>query len=243
MRRSFSRIAAISLALVLSAGAAHAQTADEIVARNVKAKGGLDKLKSVSSVKMVGKMTSQGNTLSLTVWSRRPNLFRREIDVQGQKMVQVSDGSKVWILNPMMGADPQELSSAQADVMLADADFDGVLTNYKERGTAIELVGTEQLGGKEVYHLKVTPRGGQLQHYYIDTATGLEVKVARRVEQGGMTMNVETELSNYQDVDGLMVPFTTRQLLNGTPAAEVTIEKVEFNAPMEDSLFKMPAKR
>jgi hypothetical protein len=38
------------------------------------------------------------------------------------------------------------------------------------------------------------------------------------------------------------VPFTTRQLLNGSPAAQVTIEKVEFNAPMDDALFKMPAK-
>jgi outer membrane lipoprotein-sorting protein len=232
-------------ALILAAGfvpaLAHAQTVDDIIAKNLKSKGGLEKLQATNTLKMSGTIVSQGNEMPLQVWSKRPNLFRREVEVQGQKIIQASDGKTVWMINPMMGSSaPQEVPADQAKVMQADADFDGVFVDYKKRGTTIELVGSEKLEGKDVYHLKVTPKGSEPQDYYLDATSGLEIKVARAVEQGGMKMRVETELSNYKEVDGLMVPFSTRQALNGTPIAQVTIEKVEFNASIEDAMFRMP---
>ncbi len=241
MRRSL-RFAALILAGCAVPALAHAQTVDDIVARNLKAKGGLEKLQATNTLRMSGTISSQGNEMPLQVWSKRPNLFRREVEVQGQKIVQASDGKTVWMINPMMGSSaPQEVPPEQAKTMQADADFDGVFVDYKKRGTTIELVGSEKLDGKDVYHLKVTPKGSEPQDYYLDANTGLEIKVTRAVDQGGMKVRVETELSSYKEVDGLMVPFSTRQSLNGTPIAQVTIEKVEFNAPVEDALFKMPA--
>lgn len=244
MRRSLRTLAMVLAATSLGSGLAPAQTVDDIIAKNLKSKGGLEKLQATNSLRMSGTINSQGNEMPLEVWSKRPNLFRREVAVQGQKIVQASDGKTVWMINPMTGVStPQEVPADQANMMQADADFDGVFVDYKKRGTAIELVGAEKLAGKDVYHLKVTPKGSEVQDYFLDAASGLEVKVTRAVEQGGMKMNVETELSNYQDVNGLMVPFATRQSLNGTPIAQVTIQKVEFNVPIEDALFKMPAGR
>jgi outer membrane lipoprotein-sorting protein len=241
--RRYAAFPAVLLAFVsFSAGAVGAQTVDEVVARNLKAKGGLEKLKSVNTVKMTGTMTTQGNDLLLTVWSKRPNLFRREAELQGQKVVQASDGATVWMVDPRTGsATPQQVPEEQAKLMKSAAEFDGVFVDYKSRGIVIELVGNEKLEGKDVYHLKVTPKGGDMQDYYLDATTGLEIKVTRPIAQGGMKMSIETELSNYKEVDGMMVPFTTRQSLNGSPAAQVTVQKVEFNVPIDDALFKMPA--
>ncbi len=242
MRRSV-RFAAFILAACAVPALSLAQTADDIVARNLKAKGGLEKLQAASSAKMTGRISAQGNEMPLQVWSKRPNLFRREVEVQGQKMIQASDGKIVWMVNPMMGSSAaQQVPPEQARMMQADADFDGVFVDYKKRGTAIELVGSEKLEGKDVYHLKVTPKDSEPQDYYLDATSGLEVKVTRSVEQGGMKMRVETTLGDYKDVDGMMVPFSTRQSLNGTPIAQVTIEKVEFNAPIDDAIFRMPVK-
>ncbi len=243
MRRSLRIVALVSAATALGAGLATAQAVDEIVAKNLKAKGGLEKLQAINTLKMSGSISAQGNDMALQVWSKRPNLFRREVEVQGQRMVQASDGKTVWMINPMTGSTvPQEVPAEQAKMMQADADFDGVFVDYKKRGTAIELVGTEKLDGKDVYHLKVTPKDGEAQDYYLDASTGLETKVTRSVEQGGMKMRVETELSNYQEVNGLAVPFSTRQSLNGTPIAQVTIQKVEFDVPIDDAIFRMPPK-
>jgi hypothetical protein len=53
---------------------------------------------------------------------------------------------------------------------------------------------------------------------------------------------VATELSDYRAVDGMMVPFRIRQSYNGQPQGEVAYEQVQFNLPIGDELFRMPAK-
>jgi outer membrane lipoprotein-sorting protein len=242
MRRSISVLAAVVAALSLST-AAHAQTVDELVARNIKAKGGAEKWKTVNAVKMSGRMTVQGMELPLTIYAKRPNLSRQEITLQDKTMVQAFDGTTPWTINPMMGSDtPQEITGPQGDMMKSDADFDGALMDYKDKGHTIELVGKEKLDGKEVHHLKVTKKGGNVQHYYLDAESGIELKTTAEIEQGGAKQSIETELSNFQPVEGIMVPHTVKQSLNGTPVVQMTIEKVEFNPTLEEGLFRMPKK-
>lgn len=243
MRRRVS--CAVLGLLVLSAAAAHAQSVDEIVAKNIEAKGGAEKWKSVSSVKMTGTITMQGNNLPLLVYAKRPNLTRQEITLPpDRKLVQAFDGTTGWIVNPMMGADtPQPLPGPISEMMRNTSDFDGPLVNYKEKGNTVELVGKETLGDKDVYHLKITLKGGTVQHYYLDAATGIELKKAEEVDMGtGQKQRLETEMADYQRVEGVMVPKTVRQLMNGKPVVEMSIDKVEFNTVTDDTMFKMPGK-
>ena len=60
------------------------------------------------------------------------------------------------------------------------------------------------------------------------------------IEQGGRKAVVATELSNYKEVDGMMVPFTVRQTFNGQLQGEVVYDRIQFNLPLGDDLFKMP---
>jgi outer membrane lipoprotein-sorting protein len=246
MRRSVSRAAFVLLVLVSSA-VARAQTVDEIVAKNIQAKGGAEKWKSVTTVKMTGKISMQGMDLPLTVYAKRPNFNRQEIVLQDKQLVQAFDGGTAWLINPMMGSDtPQELPGPAADMMKNTADFDGALIDYKTKGHTVELVGKEKLAdGAEVYHLKVTMKGGShIQHYYLDAKSGIELKTASDIDMGtGTKQSLETEMSNYQQVNGIMIPHTVKQTVNGKPVVQMTIEKVEFNAPIEDAFFKMPAKK
>jgi outer membrane lipoprotein-sorting protein len=233
-----------SAAAVLTAGVARAQTADEIIAKNLQAKGGVEKLKAMNTVKISGKILMQGMELPMTTWAKRPNKMRREMQMQDQKIVSGFDGTTVWMINPMAGADgPREVTGPQADMAREDADFDGLLVDYKAKGHTVEFVGTETVGGRKLQHLKITKKNGQVQDYYIDPETGMEARTVMTVEQGGMKAEVTTDLSNYQTVDGLSLPFSMRQSMNGTPVAQVTIEKVEFNVPIDDAIFKMPAKQ
>src|SRR5688572_21532346 len=143
MSRCVSR-AVLVVAVICAAAAAHAQTVDEIVAKNLQAKGGAEKWKSVDSVKMTGKVTLQGMELPLTVYAKRPNYNRQEIMLQDKQLVQAFDGTTAWYINPMMGSDvAQETPAAQAEMMKNGADFDGALINYKSKGHTIEFVGKE----------------------------------------------------------------------------------------------------
>jgi outer membrane lipoprotein-sorting protein len=134
------------------------------------------------------------------------------------------------------------------------ADFDGALIDYKSKGHTVELVGKEKLAptdpvakeklaSTDVYHLKVTMKNGHVQHYYLDANSGIELKTSAEVDMGtGMKQTLETEMSNYQQVNGIMIPHVIKQIVGGKPLVQMTIEKVEFNAPVDDALFRMPKK-
>jgi outer membrane lipoprotein-sorting protein len=240
MRRPFSISACLMVALAL-ATVSGAQTVDEIVAKNLKAKGGAEKWKSISSVKMTGTFSAQGMEGPMSLYAKRPNLSRQEITMNGRKLVQAFDGTTPWMILPDSEA-AREMPEGQGESVRTNADFDGPLMDYAAKGHKIELVGKEKVGGTEVYHLKLTKKGGSVEHYYLDTESGIEVKRTVDVDTGGMKQTVETELSNFKSVEGIMIPHTMKQSVNGTPVAQMNVEKIEFNAPIEDALFRMPAK-
>ena len=74
------------------------------------ARGGLDKLRAVNTMKMVGKVTMQGREFPITVMAKRPNLMLQEMTIDGARVVSAFDGDKVWVVNPTMGInEPQEM--------------------------------------------------------------------------------------------------------------------------------------
>jgi hypothetical protein len=132
------------------------------------------------------------------------------------------------------------LTGPQADLTRDEATFDPLFLTYKERGHAIELVGTETVEGTEVHHLKVTKKSGSIEHYYLNAATGLEMRTVSTLERNGMTAEVTTDLSDYQTVDGMQVAFSMKQSMNGNVVTQVKLQKVEFNVPIQEDLFRMP---
>jgi outer membrane lipoprotein-sorting protein len=250
---------AVSIAAVLSAGIGQAQTVDEIVAKNLNARGGVEKLKALNSTKVTADVEQQGTKIHQVVWAKRPNLMRREMEatppppapnrasippVSGPvKVVLASDGNTVWVVSPMIGEGPQQIAGPQAEMLKTQAEFDSVLLDYKSKGHRIDLLGTEPIDGKPAYHLRITLKNGLTQHSYIDVATGLEVRTSAPVDQNGVKTDLITDLSNYQTIDGFAVPFSMRQSVNGATVAQMTIAKWEMNIPMDDELFKMPARK
>jgi outer membrane lipoprotein-sorting protein len=239
--RSMTIPAVVFAALALATSSV-AQTADEIVAKNLKAKGGAEKWKSISSVKMTGKLSAQGRELPMTVYTKRPNLMRQDITTPAGTAVQAFDGVTPWVIPP--GADAaREITGPPGDAARAGAEFDGPLMDYAAKGHKVELVGTEKVGTAEVYHLKLTRKDGNVEHYYMDANSGLEVKRTAEMDAGGMKQTLESEMLDYKAVDGMMIPHTLKQSVNGSPVMQMTIDKIELNAPIDDALFRMPKPR
>lgn len=246
MRRLPYLTAGLAAALCLSPIATYAQTLDDIIAANLKSKGGLQTIKSTTTVRMSGSVVARdpiGKELSgtMTMVAKRPNLMRRDATVGGQRIINAFDGTSLWMA---VGTQPaQEVPGPQAAYARQDAEFDSVFVDYKEKGHKIELVGKETVAGNPVYHLRVTKKGGPPQDFYLDADTGLEKRISMSLQgPGGPAVTNVTEFSDYRRVDGRLVPFLTRQLQNGTVTATITLDKVEFNVPVEEAFFTMPAK-
>ena len=173
-----------------------------------------------------------------------PHLRRRENVREGQTFVLGFDGKTVWGINPLMSARAREITGPQAEMTRQDADdFDSLLLDYKSKGRVIELVGTEPVQGITMHRLRVTGKTGQIQEVYLNAETMLESKMVMQVEQGGRKGIVALEFSNYKTIDGITIPLHIRQTFNGQPMTEVIYDDVQFNVPMDDSLFSMPVVR
>ena len=120
------------------------------------------------------------------------------------------------------------------------AQFDGPLAYAKQRGDKMEVLGKEDDRGPPAWKLAIT-HGDKITTVYLDEKTALERKVSASVNQGGTQLLVESLISDYQPVDGIMVPRKVQTLVGGQTQATVSIEKIEFNVPIEDTEFKMPA--
>jgi len=220
-----------------------AQTVDEIIAKNIQARGGMDKLKSVKSIRTTATMTmGPGMEAPGVMVQKRPEMARLEFTIQGLTAVQAYDGSKAWQIMPFMGKkDPELMSADETKEMEETADLDGPLVDYKAKGNTVELLGKEKVEGTDAYKIKVTLKNGDVQTMYIDADSFLEIKEETQRMVRGTERDFESSIGDYKEVDGIIFPFAVESGIKGTDQKQkITISKIELNVPADDSIFKMP---
>jgi outer membrane lipoprotein-sorting protein len=232
------------IAAAVLAPAVGAQTADEIIAKNIQARGGLDKLKSVQTIKSTATMAmGPGMEAPGMLIQKRGNLARLEFTVQGLTAVQAYDGKNAWQIMPFTGKkDPELMPADEAKEIEETADVDGPLVDYKSKGHQVELLGKEKVEGTDAYKLKVSLKNGDVLTVYIDADSFLTIKEETKRTVRGTEQVVEQSIGDYKDVNGLIIPFAMESGVKGSQEREkLTITKIELNVPADDSIFKMPA--
>ena len=245
--RSWQRRTAAVLGVLAMCAAmqaiARAQSAEELVSRNLSAKGGAARLKAVPGLRINARvlLPTAGIEFPVVITTKQPNWFYQESTIRGQKVIAGFDGEKGWIVNPLMGGlAPQEMQGSRLEMLKRSLDLEGPLVDYKAKGTTVEVAGHDTLEGKSVTKLKVTPEDGLVEFFYVDDETGLETKTIKQIKDGDGITTLETRYSNYEAVAGVMMPHIVEQKAAGQ-ILQFTIEHVEIAAP-DDTLFKMPTR-
>ena len=245
MRRALVDLVAVSCLSVLSC-VAFSQTAEELVSKNIKAKGGIEKIEAAKTRLTTGKVKGGGRRRSVATFKEmnmRPNLVRNNLTLQGMTAVQAYDGFAGWQTQPFRGRKEPELMGEDnlRDLLLA-ADFDGPLVDYAAKGNTIEYLGHDTVDGDDALRLKVTLKNGDIVYDYLDPDTYLEIREEIQQFVRGSVRERVVDLGSYKAVDGVMYPFSISEGPRNNPAAQVTtIQKIEVNVPMQDSDFAVPA--
>jgi hypothetical protein len=143
----------------------------------------------------------------------------------------------------MGSPDPQKSNEDDTKAARDDADFiEGSLIDSKAKGNLVELAGKEDVDGSPAYKLKVARSSGSIEQVYIDAKTFLPVKSAGARKQQDHDIPYESFPGNFRPVNGTLMPFSLSQKMNGRSMMELTVEKVDVNTPMDDSIFQMPEK-
>jgi outer membrane lipoprotein-sorting protein len=175
----------------------------------------------------------------MEVFAKRPNLMLQEMRAGEQRFVTAFDGQQAWALNPMLGDAPQRVEGPQADALRDQAQFDGLLIGAHRRGDTIEVLGKDIVDGTPTWKLAIR-RDSRVTNVYLDQQTALERKVSATITGEAGDVLIESVISDYQPIDGAMVPRKVETRVGGQLQATVRIESVEFNVPIDDSRFKMP---
>jgi hypothetical protein len=136
----------------------HAPTVDELVAKNIQAKGGATALRALQSLRLTGKMlVNQGQIeLRYVETKARPSKIRIDATLQGMTAVNAYDGKDGWKISPFQGRkDPEKMSTDDVKPLMEDADIDGPLVDWKSKGSTVEYLGTEDVDGTPAHKLKV----------------------------------------------------------------------------------------
>jgi len=235
----------VLVAVLCSVSGAVAQTAEELVARNLAAKGGVEKIKAIKSLRMSGKLeTSDGSFNALLSQERKaPEFLRDSLTIQGMSRIQAYDGSTGWQISPFQGRkDPELMGEDQLRGFVEEADFYGPLVDYQAKGNTIEYLGHATVDGDDAYRLKVTLKNGDFIYYFLDPDTGLEIRTeTHEFIRGSVRERVEN-FGSYKQVAGVYFPFALEAGSVNAPAeVKITIDKIEANVEIPDSAFKMPA--
>jgi outer membrane lipoprotein-sorting protein len=217
-------------------------TVDEILAKNAEAKGGMEKLRTVQSLRFTGKMNMGGMEAPFSMSKKRPEMMKIEFTFQGMTGSQAYDGTTGWMIMPFYGKkDPEAMSGDMLKDFKEQADFDGPTVDYAKKGHKVELLGQGEVEGTPAYKIKLTTKDGSESVIFYDAETFLEVKVEAKRKIQGQEVEGETTFGNYQEVEGFLFPFSIEMKAKGAPAGQaITFEKVEINPALEDASFKMP---
>ncbi len=232
----------IAVSAIFAIGAsAQSMTVDQILDKHFKAIG-MEQLVKQKSLKFTGKQSLQGMEFPFSMYRCRPNKLRIEVNASGMKIVQVVNGDKGFTINPMTGSnEPQDIPEKSLPSLQKQADMDGILYKYAEKGFEVELEGEEDIDSKKAYKLKVTDKSiNEFAYFFISKDDFMLMRVSKSKNINGQEIKVNTNYSDYKKVDGVSIAFVTKVMIGTMLASKNTVESAKFNEDMPDSLFNKP---
>ncbi|MGA8618974.1 MAG: hypothetical protein WB660_10725 [Candidatus Sulfotelmatobacter sp.] len=234
----------VLIAVCCLGGFSFSQTADELIAKNIQARGGMEKMKAIKTLRMTGKFDGGGGfTASVGQENERPELIREIFVLQGMTAVQAYDGTTGWQIQPFGGKkDPELMGEDDLRDLLLDADFDGPLVDYKEKGSTVEYLGHDVVDGDDALRLKITLKNGDIIYDYLDPDTFIEIRKDIQQFIRGSVRDRVVGLGSYKPVAGVMFPFSMSQGPKNNPNAQtVTVQRIEANVIIDPADFALPA--
>ena len=212
--------------------------AEAVLAKAVEAVGGKDKLATITSFHLVGKLlvTGQNITGDLELWWKDGDFYTE------QKMVGIGEiragkqGAKIWSEDPINGR--RELTGLEAEQHTWASSL-LLAADWKRYFATAETIGQRDKDGKTLYDVKLKSASGAEVELTFDAESGLQVAQKFQQDTPLGKMPVAVEMQDYRDVDGLKLPF--KQVTDASLAkATQEIVSIEFNVPVDTAKFAMP---
>ena len=203
----------------------NAQTAKEIIDKNIELSGGLTNWKLLNSVVLYGKVTLGVNDeYPIKIFQQRPNLNKTVITINKKETaIEGFDGKKGYAMNYATNK-VQEYPNYVAE------SFDNDFIDWESKGFEAKYLGKEKIG--EIYCHKVElTKNVNKTLYYFDTKTYMLLKEIKKDET--------LVYADYKQVGSLLMPY---RIESSSPKRDsdyvMIINKIETNKVFPANTFK-----
>lgn len=219
------------------------QTVDEILENHFNTIG-QEQLVAEGTMIVDGlmKMPSMGMEMPVNVYIKRPDKFKSVTTIQGMEIVNILNGGKGWMLNPMQGqSEYTEMNDEEIERLKVEADIDGPLYNYEEKGHSVEKEENQEFNGIDCYVLKVTQSTGDVIRFFIDAENYIILQTVSTVSAHGQEAEIHSVFSNYQEIKGVLLPMQL-DISAGGQSFSYIYNSVKLGETIDDSEFVVPVK-
>ncbi|MCS3528859.1 outer membrane lipoprotein-sorting protein [Chryseobacterium sp. JUb7] len=170
-----------------------AQTAKEIIDKNIEMSGGLTNWKLLNSVLLQGKVIlGIKDEYPIKIFQQRPNLTKTVITINGKDTaIEGYDGSKGYAMNYATNK-VQEYPDYKAE------SFDNDFIDWENKGFEAKYLGKEKIGDIYCHKVELTKNVNK-NIYYFDTKSYMLLKEIKKEET--------LVYSDYKKVGNLAMPF------------------------------------
>lgn len=202
-----------------------AQTAKEIIDKNIELSGGLTNWKLLNSVLLQGKVIlGIKDEYPIKIYQQRPNLTKTVITIGGKDTaIEGYDGTKGYAMN-------YATNKLQVYPEYISESFDNDFIDWENKGFEAKYLGKEKVG--EIYCHKVElTKNVNKNYYYFDTKSFMLLKEMKKDET--------LTYSDYKKVGNLMMPFRIESSSAKKDGDYVMLlNKVEINKVFPANSFK-----
>lgn len=231
----------LGVALVMTLGAARADTMADLIRSHIEAIGGRERIAALKTMHVVGHVNTGGRTQKFDLLARRPNSIRVTTTAEGRTLIQGCDGTIAWRLEPNQSPKPYLMQGMEATDFMGEAEFDDQLVDPEARGYQLDYAGEVTYQGHRAYKILVTTL--RLKPYFLilDAETYFIVaQVARQTDSSGQTLNKETRYSDFAPLDGVLLPRRFTVYLGDQQQSETVLETMEANVAIKPGTFALP---
>jgi hypothetical protein len=214
--------------------------AAQILDRSIEVTGGRAAYERIHSRVTIGslELPAMGIKAKLTTYAAAPGLFYSlgESEAIG-KLESGSNGEVFWDITAMTG--PRIKSGAEKAAAAREARFNNVLF-WREMYKEVQTTGIDTIDSRPCYKLVLTPLEGEPETNYYD----IETNLLQRADQVLVTemgrVPIESTFSDYRPVDGLLIPFKSRQLLMAMQEMVFATDSIAQNVEIPPERFALP---
>jgi hypothetical protein len=223
----------------LAVAPAAAMSVEEVIAKNIEARGGADNWSKIDSISMSGEFTAFSRVAPFELQRTSDGKFYIDHVLDGKRVVIGYDGEVAWWANEWSMPGAERITGLDLQVQMREFDFPSPLFDYKEKGYKVKLIGESEIEGIPSIAIELTRPDETVETWHLDPESYLEVGRISPGSDFGSPAEQRTFYDDYREVNGVMIPYL-QEAQWYTRDRVMLVEEVKVNVGVDEGIFEMP---